>query len=178
MANKTIDQLTTASTLANDDYLPVETQSGTRKATADTVSNAGQIAPNFDATATYSVGNLVFYERTLYRCTTAITTAGAWDSTKWTGTTVKAELARLETELATIVPVSKGGTGATDASTARTNLGLGTAATASSTTSISSGGAGLPTSGTVYSYTHPVVITSSSSSAPSNTRALWVYPAS
>lgn len=55
---------------------------------------------------------------------------------------------------------------------------LGTAAAKDSTTSITSGGTGLPTSGTVYSYTAPVVITSSSASAPSDTRALWVYPAS
>ena len=47
-------------------------------------------------------------------------------------------------------PVSEGGTGATDASGARTNLGLGTAAVANTTTSITSGGTGLPTAGAVY----------------------------
>lgn len=58
----------------------------------------------------------------------------------------------------------------------RTAAGLGTAATKSSTTSITSGGSGLPTSGTVYNYTRPVVITSNGTTAPSDTRALWVYP--
>lgn len=48
------------------------------------------------------------------------------------------------------VPVSKGGTGATDAATARTNLGLGSAATMNGTTTITSGGTGLITSGAVY----------------------------
>jgi len=106
------------------------------------------------------------------------------------------------------IALAKGGTGATDASGARTNLGLGnvgnfkavsteasqgltsteqsnarsnlglgTAATKSSTTSISSGGSGLPTSGTVYNYTRPVIVTSDDTTPPSDTRALWVYPA-
>ena len=48
--------------------------------------------------------------------------------------------------------IGNGGTGATTAANARTNLGLGSAATASTTTSIASGGTGLPTAGTVYSY--------------------------
>lgn len=48
------------------------------------------------------------------------------------------------------IPVSYGGTGASNASEARTNLGLGTAATKNTTTAISSGNTGLPTSGMVY----------------------------
>ena len=49
------------------------------------------------------------------------------------------------------VPIAQGGTGATTAAAARTNLGLGTAATKDSTTSVTDGGTGLPTSGAVYS---------------------------
>ena len=48
------------------------------------------------------------------------------------------------------LPVAQGGTGATSASSARTNLGLGTAATKDSTTSVTSGSTGLVTSGAVY----------------------------
>ena len=50
------------------------------------------IAPAYDATATYSVGDYVTYNKTLYRCTTAITTAEAFDDTKWLSITVAGEL--------------------------------------------------------------------------------------
>lgn len=38
----------------------------------------------FSSSSTYAVGDLVVYDNKIYECTTAITTAGAWDSTKWT----------------------------------------------------------------------------------------------
>lgn len=49
------------------------------------------------------------------------------------------------------VSVSNGGTGASSASSARTNLGLGSAATYGVTTSVTSGSSSLVTSGAVYS---------------------------
>lgn len=53
------------------------------------------------------------------------------------------------------VAIANGGTGATSASSARTNLGLGSAATKSSTTSVTSGSSSLVTSGAVYSAISP-----------------------
>lgn len=53
------------------------------------VSNA---ADAYDAAQTYTVGDLVIYENQLYKCTTAITTAEQWDSTKWAATTLADEL--------------------------------------------------------------------------------------
>ena len=51
------------------------------------------IAPVFDNTLTYAVGDLVLYENELYRCTTAVTTAGDWTgSTNWTADSVSSEL--------------------------------------------------------------------------------------
>ena len=41
------------------------------------------LAPAYDQTLTYNVGDLVMYENLLYKCITAISVAGAWDSTKW-----------------------------------------------------------------------------------------------
>lgn len=41
------------------------------------------LAPAYDQTSTYAVGDLVMYETVLYKCITAITVAEAWDSTKW-----------------------------------------------------------------------------------------------
>lgn len=41
------------------------------------------LAPPYDQTLTYAVGDLVMYENLLYKCITDITVAEAWDSTKW-----------------------------------------------------------------------------------------------
>lgn len=37
----------------------------------------------FSSSSTYDVGEYVLYDGKIYRCTTAITTAGDWDSTSW-----------------------------------------------------------------------------------------------
>ena len=44
------------------------------------------IAPEFSDANTYAIDDLVMHEGTLYKCTTAITTAGAWSSSDWTRT--------------------------------------------------------------------------------------------
>ena len=51
------------------------------------------LAPTYDATATYNVGDLVFYQESLYKCNTAISTPEEWTAAHWTETTVAAELA-------------------------------------------------------------------------------------
>ena len=60
------------------------------------------------------------------------------------------------------VAIANGGTGATSASAARTNLGLGSAATKSATSSITSGSSALITSGAVYTALQKFDATSSS----------------
>ena len=60
-------------------------------------------APDFSASSTYAVGDYVTHETKIYRCTTAISTAAEWDSSKWEEVTEGNE-ARLPlpNELATI----------------------------------------------------------------------------
>lgn len=54
-------------------------------------SNQNLAAP-FSASATYAVGNYVIYQENLYKCITAITTAAAWDATKWTRVLITNEM--------------------------------------------------------------------------------------
>ena len=55
--------------------------------------NANQnIADDFDATSTYAVGDYVIYNSILYKCVTAVSVAGAWDSTKWQSCVVTDEM--------------------------------------------------------------------------------------
>lgn len=53
---------------------------------------ASNIAPLFSTTSTYAVGDYVIYYNNgykLYKCTTAVTVAGDWNSSNWTQTTVE-----------------------------------------------------------------------------------------
>lgn len=50
------------------------------------------IAEDFDSTSTYAVGDYCIYNGSLYKCTTAVTTAGDWDSSDWTETLVMDEV--------------------------------------------------------------------------------------
>lgn len=55
-------------------------------------SGTDVIAEDFDSTATYAVGDYCIYDGKLYKCTTAVTTAGDWDSSDWTETLVMDEV--------------------------------------------------------------------------------------
>lgn len=41
------------------------------------------LAPAFSSSSTYAVNDIVQYNGAFYKCTTAISTAGDWDSSKW-----------------------------------------------------------------------------------------------
>ncbi len=65
--------------------MPNPSTTGSSTFDAEAVGNQTQINLNeFSATKTYPVGHIVTYQNQLYRCTTAITTAGAWNATNWT----------------------------------------------------------------------------------------------
>ena len=50
------------------------------------------IAPAYDSTATYAVGDYCIYNNVLYRCKTAITVAEAWTAGHWTATSIGADI--------------------------------------------------------------------------------------
>ena len=53
------------------------------------------VAPEYDETTTYDVGDLVLYGAALYQCSTGIATAEAWNPTHWTSTTLAAVIKAL-----------------------------------------------------------------------------------
>lgn len=57
------------------------------------------LAAEYDATATYAVGDYVIYEGQLYRCTTAIETAEAWTASHWTAVQLGDEVGDLRSAL-------------------------------------------------------------------------------
>ena len=59
------------------------------------------IAPVYSSSATYALGAYCTHENTLYKCTTAITTAEAWTAGHWTAVSVGTVLASLESAVAT-----------------------------------------------------------------------------
>jgi len=58
-----------------------EGTNGTAVISADFTNN---LAPAYSASSTYSLGAKVIYNGQLYKCTTAISTAEAWNSAHWT----------------------------------------------------------------------------------------------
>lgn len=58
----------------------------------------------YDDTATYSVGDLCIYNNTLYKCTTAITTAEAWNASHWTATSIADEISELKSGKQDTIP--------------------------------------------------------------------------
>ena len=80
---------TAGDTLIKQDIASLETNVstlGTNIASLDTDIGkiGGSIAPAYDSTATYAVGDLVMYARRLYECATDISTPETWDATHWT----------------------------------------------------------------------------------------------
>lgn len=54
------------------------------------------LAPDYDANSTYNVGDYCVHSGGLYRCKTAITSAEAWTSTKWTSVSVSYYIGKIE----------------------------------------------------------------------------------
>ena len=66
----------------------------------DTKLNKTVVTDVYSSSQTYAVGDYCIKDNTLYKCTTAISTAEAWNSAHWTATTIATELnSRLEFEV-------------------------------------------------------------------------------
>lgn len=66
-------------------------------------SGAGLVSDAFNDTRTYAVGEYCIHNNTLYRCTTAIQTPGAWDITDWQATNVGNELSTLNSNMLNLI---------------------------------------------------------------------------
>ena len=53
-----------------------------------TLATTDIIAPEFSTTSTYAVGSYVTKDGRLYRCISAVSSAGDWDSSKWSETSI------------------------------------------------------------------------------------------
>ena len=73
----------------------------------------GNIANEFSTSSTYAVGDYVIYEGQLYQCTTAVTTAGSWNSSNWTQAVLGNEVGELKSALNAfhVIHVNANGTG-------------------------------------------------------------------
>lgn len=73
-----------------DSSLTQQGKAADAKVTGDALM--ANIAPAYDASSTYAVGEYVMYNNALYRCTTAITTAEAWTAAHWTAAKIGEDL--------------------------------------------------------------------------------------
>ena len=71
-------------------------------AAAGAMAAMQSLAPEYDSTATYAVGDYVLKSGTLYRCTTAITTAEAWTPAHWTQASITGDVSDLKSALNSI----------------------------------------------------------------------------
>lgn len=60
------------------------------------------IAPEYDSTATYAVGDAVMHDGLRYECNTVISTAEAWTAAHWTETSVEDVIGDVETLLSAL----------------------------------------------------------------------------
>ena len=95
-----------ATSIITDTTLAVAGEAADAKATGDAIAAAkaavlNAMAPAYSTSATYAVGDYVNYNGSIYRCTTAITTAESWTSGHWTAVVLGADLASQVSDLKT-----------------------------------------------------------------------------
>lgn len=103
-----------ATSIITDTTLAVAGEAADAKATGDAIAAAktavlNAMAPAYSTSATYAVGDYVNYNGSIYRCTTAITTAESWTSGHWTAVVLGADLAAQVSDLKTQLNIGKEG---------------------------------------------------------------------
>lgn len=93
-----------ATSIITDTTLAVAGEAADAKATGDAIAAAkaavlNAMAPAYSTSATYAVGDYVNYNGSIYRCTTAITTAESWTAGHWTAVVLGADLASQVSDL-------------------------------------------------------------------------------
>ncbi|MBQ1429498.1 MAG: hypothetical protein IIZ06_07500 [Kiritimatiellae bacterium] len=68
-------------------YNKILTFAGQLRGAVAAKADSAAIAPEFDATASYAVGDVVMHEGARYKCTTAH--SGAWNAANWTAESVE-----------------------------------------------------------------------------------------
>lgn len=66
------------------------------------------IGDEYSSSSAYAVGDYCIYNNTLYKCTTAISTAEAWNPSHWTPTSCDTELSELKTDLVNLTQLASG----------------------------------------------------------------------
>ena len=86
MADKQISDLTSASALTDGSLFVLEQAGAAMKANWGMMKDyiSPGVANQYSSSSTYKVGDYVIYNDSLYRCTTAITTAETWTAAHWT----------------------------------------------------------------------------------------------
>ena len=95
MANKPLKSLTFPD-LADTYTIPTKV--------SDLTNDAGYVssesmATDYSTSATYAVGDYIWYSGQLYRCTTAITTAESWTAAHWTAVKLAEDVGELKSAL-------------------------------------------------------------------------------
>ena len=104
-ASSVLDMTVEAETLAAGSDATYSYDEETNTATfgipkgADGSLASGVLAPTYSSSSTYAVGDYVYYSGSLYRCTTAITTAEAWTSGHWTQVALAPEVSDLKDDI-------------------------------------------------------------------------------
>ena len=101
--NQTISGKKTFNTLPESSVTPTTANQLVNKAYADslTANISSTIAPAYNSSSTYDIGDYVLYNNQLYRCTAAITTAEEWTAVHWISTTVMGEMDTFSTSVLT-----------------------------------------------------------------------------
>ena len=87
---------------------------GTKDVTLKEMGTLDPIGDEFNSSLTYVVGDFCIYNNVLYKCTTAIDTAGEWNDSKWEATTVANEIATQNSNLTPVKNNLSGGYATTE----------------------------------------------------------------